>query len=117
MVEYSSRCTYHHMRPLAKGIKLMAVSDAAINLHVANSCARAQSFYLVRNLAGQFASWYQYQGLTSVSLYIDTIKNWENKSPGLAAAGARLDHQIAPGKKIGDGLGLNRHQTGPVCSR
>ena len=44
------------------------------------------------------------------------MQDRQEECAGLAAARARLDHQIASGKKVGDGPGLNGHQPCPASA-
>ncbi len=102
------------VRPLLERVDLAAIADAAVDGHGAQPRLTADRLRLVPHLAGQLACGDQDQRLAAVFLGVKPFDQRQQKGPGLAGAGARLDHHVAPGQEVGDAARLHGHQAGPA---
>ena len=114
MVQHPARRADNHLSAAAQGFQLRAVAHPAVQGGGVHGRAFKQDFGLMGHLQGQFAGGHQNEGLGRVGLAVHGLQQGQQKCPGFAAAGAGLDHQIAPGQTVGQGHGLHGHKLGPA---
>ena len=96
---------------------LCAVAHAAVDGHRAQTGLAADLFGFLPDLAGQFAGGDEDQRLAGRPGRVETRQHGQEENAGLAAAGAGLDHHIAPGQQIGNGARLHGYERSPAGTR
>ena len=117
VVQDAPRRAHHQVSSLAKGLELGAIGHAAVDGGRAHSRRARQNLGLPGHLPGELARGHQDQGLAGSPRGVDALQHGQEIGAGLAAARARLDHQVAAGQQVGDGPALHRHQLGPAGPR
>ena len=105
------------VRPLLEAVDLAAIADTAIDGHGAQPSLAADRLRFVPHLASQLARGDQDQCLAAVLRGVEPFDHGQQKGAGLAGAGARLDHHVAPGQEVGDATRLHGHQARPAGAR
>ena len=114
MIQYPARRADHQLDPLLEGLQLRPVTHTAINGDGTHAHHAAQDLGLPGHLVGQFPGGDQHQGLADGLLRVDPVQDGQEISAGLAAPGLGLNHQVPPGLKVGNGLGLDRQKAAPA---
>ena len=100
----------HQVRAGLERVHLRAVADAAVEGRGAHAAVVAERLGVPGDLQGKFARRAEHERLRDGTRAVNPLDDRQDERAGLAAAGARLDHQIASGEHIGNRLGLHRHE-------
>ena len=114
MVQHAAGGAHDELGPVAQGIHLFFVAHAAVNGDSDNARARKQCGGLALDLHGQFPRGGQHKGLRRLEVGGQPGQHGQKIATGLAAAGARLHHDVAPFQQIGERQRLNGHKPLPA---
>ena len=113
MVEHTARRSNNKLRAVAQGIHLFFVTHAAVNGHGHNAGSLKQHGCFALHLHGQFPCGSQHKGLRRLELSGKPGQHGQQIAARLAAARARLHHDVTPFKQIGQRQRLHRHEALP----
>ena len=109
VIEDAPRGADHDVRAVGEAGDLRAHGGAAAQReHLDGILGARQAADLLRHLLGQLARGAQHQGLHRHAARVQVGQQGQGKGGGLAAAGARLGDQVAPGQGQGQSGGLHR---------
>jgi hypothetical protein len=110
VIEHTAGRPDDDMRAFFKRLDLRPIADAAVNSHRPQPGIAADPLRFLPYLTGQFAGGDEDQGLAGLPRRVKPLEHGQKECAGLTAAGASLDHHIAPGKHVRDGARLNLNQ-------
>ena len=114
VVQHAARRAHNDLSPLAQGVHLFFVAHAAVHGHGPDAGIRENHGGLAFHLHGQLTRGSEHQGLRGLEFRIQAGQHGQQIAAGLAAARARLDHDVPPFQQIGQSQGLHRHQALPA---
>ena len=114
VVKHATGRSHDNLRAVAQGIHLLFIAHAAINSGSADACFCKNYSGLALNLNGELARGGQHQGLRGLEVGRNMGKHGQEVAASLAAAGAGLHHDVAPGQQIGQSQRLHGHQALPA---
>ena len=101
--------------PCLERVDLRAVAHAAVDGHRAQAggaaqmvSASCQTWRASSRVGTRISAWQVGAG------WVEPLQHRQQEGAGLAAAGARLDHHVAPGQQVGHGARLHGHEGRPA---
>ena len=117
VVEHAPRRAHDDLDPGAQGVHLFLVAHAAIDGADIDAGAREKGGRLAFHLKGKLARGHQHQSLRRPEFRGQGGEHGQQVAARLAAARARLHHDVAPGEQVGQGQGLDGHELLPAGPR
>ncbi len=106
----------NHLTAVFQGVKLLFVAHAAIKGASRNASAFQYGLRFPFNLEGKLSCWHQHKCLGKGFLRVNGFQHGQKVGSGLAAARARLNHDVTSGQQIGNGKSLHGHQFFPAAA-
>ena len=113
MIQHTPRRAHNNLNARLERVKLFAVAHTAIHGADAEAGAVKQKPGLALYLTGQLARGSENKRLYALVVCVEAIEQGEQVGSCLAAARTGLNHDIAPGHEVGQGVGLYRHEARP----
>ncbi len=114
VVQDAARGADHQVGALLEGLDLRAVAHSAVDRDDPQPGVGQEGLGLAGHLVGQLAGGHQDQGLALGAGGVQELEHGQDKGPGLAAAGAGLDHHVPTLHERRQALGLDRGERGPA---